>query len=317
MPIPPLDPDIAARIGAAYATVRPMREQGLQAVRAELESMPSAPDVPEMARVDERIIPGPHGPIPLRIYYPEIREQAPVLVHLHGGGLVMGSNDSFEPMARHFAAATGAVVVGVDYRLAPEHPAPVQFDESYAATAWVSEHADEIGVDPARLVLLGDSAGGSLAAAVALAARDRGGPNLFCQVLLYAGLDRDMSAPSMLAMPEAPLLRREDIFFMHELADTGAGTPTDPYRVPAYAPDLSGLPQAIVATGACDPIRDWSERYAVRLRDAGVQTTMTRYPGMPHGFLMRSAGSVRAALAIAETGALLKAKFLHPVSFPQ
>jgi acetyl esterase/lipase len=111
------------------------------------------------------------------------------------------------------------------------------------------------------------------------------------------------------------MLSVDDINYMHDLADSGAGAPHDPYRVPAYAADLSGLPPAIVVTGECDPIRDWGERYAVRLRDARVQTTVTRYPGMYHGFLMRSDATARGRLAIAEIGGLLRAKFAHPLPF--
>ena len=173
-----------------------------------------------------------------------------------------------------------------------------------------------MGVDVTRLAVVGDSAGGSLAAAVALAARDRGGPAICCQVLLYPGLDRDMTVESMVALPDAPMLSHDDIVYMHELADVGSGAPHDPYRVPAYATDLSALPPAIVVTAECDPIRSWGERYATRLRDAGVQTTVTRYPGAYHGFLMRSDATARGRLAIAEVCALLRAKFDNPVNFP-
>jgi acetyl esterase len=292
-----------------------MRQRGLAAVREAVESTPHPDDMPSMAQIDDCSIPGPAGPIPIRIYRPSSQTGQPVMVYFHGGGMVMGSNHSFEPLARALADTSAATVVAVDYRLAPEHPAPAQFDDAYTATEWVAEHADQIGADTARLVVVGDSAGGSLAAAVALAARDHNGPNIFCQVLLYPGLDRDMAAPSIIALSDAPMLRHDDIVYMHDLADTGAGTPHDPYRVPAYAGDLTGLPAAVVVTAECDPIRDWGERYAARLRDAGVQTTVTRYPGMYHGFLMRSDATARGRLAIAEIGGLLRAKFAHPLSF--
>ncbi|HZQ32623.1 MAG TPA: alpha/beta hydrolase, partial [Mycobacterium sp.] len=250
------------------------------------------------------------GRIPLRIYRPSADPVAPVLVYFHGGGMVLGTNHSFEPLARALAAACDATVVSVEYRLAPESAPPAQFDDAYAATLWVADHADELAVDAMRLVVIGDSAGGSLAAAVALAARDRGGPEIFCQVLLYPGLDDDMAAPSLTLLANAPMLTRDDILFMHELA----GAVGD-YRFPAHATDLTGLPQAIVVTAECDPIRDWGERYATRLRDAGVQTTITRYPGAYHGFLMRSDAVARGRLAIAEIGGLLRAKFAHPLPF--
>lgn len=291
-----------------------MRERGIAAVRAAIEATPLPADLPDMASIVDRVVPGPAGPIPLRIYRPPGDATAPALVYFHGGGMVMGTNHSFEPLARTLAAVSGATVISVEYRLAPESPPPAQFDDAYTATEWVAAHATELGVDANRLGVVGDSAGGSLAAAVALAARDRGGPKLSVQVLLYPGLDRDMGAPSITAMPDAPMLRHDDIVYMLDLADCGVSQ-YDHYRVPAHAVDLSGLPQAVVVTGECDPIRDWGERYAGRLSDAGVQTTVTRYPGVCHGFLMYSHTTARGRLAIAEIGALLRAKFAHPLPF--
>jgi acetyl esterase len=309
-----LDPDAAARV-ASFGEMKPMRARGLAAVRDGIESAPHPVDMPSMAHIEDCLLPRAAGRIPVRVYRPSTESSRPVLVYFHGGGMVMGSNHSFEPLARTIAAESNATVVAVDYRLAPENPAPAQFDDAYWATTWVADNADRLGVDPARLAVIGDSAGGCLAAAVALAARDHDGPAMCCQVLLYPGLDRDMGAPSITELTDAPMLSVDDIAYMHDLADSGVGTPHDPYRVPAYAADLSGLPAAIVVTGECDPIRDWGERYAVRLRDARVQTTVTRYPGMYHGFLMRSDATARGRLAIAEVGALLRAKFAHPLHF--
>jgi acetyl esterase/lipase len=309
-----LDADAAERV-ASFGEIPPMRARGLAAVREAIETAPHPVNLPSMAHIEDCAIPRAAGQIPVRIYRVSTASGQPVLVYFHGGGMVMGSNHSFEPLARTLATSSNATVVAVEYRLAPEHPAPAQFDDAYLATAWVADNADRLGVDPARLAVIGDSAGGSLAAAVALAARDHGGPAICCQVLLYPGLDRDMGAPSIAELAGAPMLSLDDIAYMHDLADTGAGAPHDPYRVPAYAADLSGLPPAIVVTGECDPIRDWGERYAVRLRDAGVQTTVTRYPGMYHGFLMRSDATARGRLAIAEIGGLLRAKFAHPLPF--
>lgn len=314
MPVPPLDPDVQARIDA-LGPIPSMRSRGIEQVRAGVEAMKPPAETLPMAEVEDLTVPGPYGPIPLRVYRPTTETAGPAVVHLHGGGLAMGSNASFEPLARQIATAAGATVIGVDYRLAPESGAPVQIEESYAATAWVAANASRLRIDSGRLVVLGDSAGGGLAAGVALLARDRGGPALFCQVLMYPGLDRDMGAPSIVSMPDAPMLLRDDIIYLHELADTGAAGPHDCYRIAAYAEDLSGLPQAIVVTAEADPIRDWGERYAARLRDARVQTTVTRYPGVLHGFLMRPENSARATLAIAEIGGLLRAKFANPLPF--
>lgn len=312
---PVLDPDAAARV-AAFGPPTPMRQRGLQAVRDSVESAPPPPDMPEMAEIVDTTAPGPAGPVPLRIYRPATAPTpAPVIVHLHGGGLVMGSIRSFEPLGRTLAAVSKAVVVAVDYRLAPENPPPAQFEDSLAATKWVAQQCESYGWDPDRIVVAGDSAGGALAAAVALELRDSGGPRIFAQVLMYPGLDRDMAAPSVLALQDAPMLLHDDILFMHELADTGAGEPHDQRRVPAYATDLTGLPQTIVVTAELDPISSWGERFAQRLRDAGVQTTLTRYPGIYHGFLMRSEATARGRLAMAEIGALLQAKFANPLPF--
>jgi acetyl esterase len=314
MTSPALDPDAAARV-ASFGDIPPMRQRGLAAVRTAIESAPLPDAMPEMVEITDATIPGSASPLAVRIYRPTNDSAQPVLVYFHGGGLVMGSNHSFEPLARALASASGATVVAVDYRLAPESPPPAQFDDAYAATEWTSRNADGLGLDDGRVAVVGDSAGGSLAAAVALAARDRGGPGVFAQVLLYPGLDRDLKVPSITALADPPILTRDDIDYLHSLADGDAGPPRDPYLVPAYAADLSGLPMAIVVTAGCDPIQDWGERYAARLRDASVQTTTTRYPGMYHGFLMRSDATARGRLAIAEIGALLQAKFANPVRF--
>ena len=238
-----------------------------------------------------------------------------MLVYFHGGGMVMGSNHSFEPLARTLAAESNATVVAVDYRLAPENPPPAQFDDAYTATAWVADNADRLGVDPSRLAVVGDSAGGSLAAAVALAARDHDGPAICCS---GAALPRPRSRHGRTVDHSAG--RRADAL-RSTTSSTCTTSPTavrahrtTPTACPPTPRDLSGLPPAIVVTGECDPIRDWGERYAARLRDAGVQTTVTRYPGMYHGFLMRSDATARGRLAIAEIGALLRAKFAHPAA---
>jgi acetyl esterase len=285
----------------------------LAAVRAAIESASLPDSMPEMVEITDAAVPGPAGVLAVRIYCPTNDSVHPVLVYFHGGGLVMGSNHSFEPLARALASVSGATVLAVDYRLAPESPPPAQFEDAYAATEWVSRNADSLGLDAGRLAVVGDSAGGSLAAAVALAARDRAGPLICAQVLLYPGLDRDLSAPSITSLADAPMLARDDIDYMHALVDGDSGPPRDPYLVPAYATDLSGLPPAIVVTAGCDPIQDWGERYAARLRDFGVQTTTARYPGVYHGFLMRSDATARGRLAIAEIGALLQAKFANPI----
>ncbi|MFD5026040.1 alpha/beta hydrolase [Streptomyces sp. NPDC058373] len=311
--VPTPDPDAAALYELRRAQRGGgMRETGLRAVRAALEALPHPAAVPEMARVEDRDIGCAHGVLPIRVYSPTVATELPAIVYFHGGGMVMGSNHSFEPLARAIAAYTGHRVFAVDYHLAPEHPPPGQIDDAYAATEWVVSHAAELGVLPDRVTVAGDSAGGTLAALVALRARDLGGPRLFCQILMYGGLDRDMAADSVRAFADAPGLSRDDLSYLHDLARTGAPEP-GPDEIPAYAGDLAGLPPAIIAVGEMDPVRDWSERYAARLRDAGVQTTLTRYPGVGHGFLMQLYHLARGRQALAEISGLLRAKVAHPL----
>lgn len=312
--VPRLDPDAHA-LKAAYAAngVPPMSQIGVEAMRKVLEDVPHPPGLPEMAAIDEQSLDGPHGPFKLTIYSPTDDPVLPGIVYFHGGGMVLGSNHSFAPLARNLARFTGARVLAVDYHLAPEFPPPAQLDDAWAATEWIAGHAAEFGVLGGRLCVAGDSAGGTLAAGVALMARDRGGPDIFCQILMYPGVDRDMGAASISEFADGFGLGRDDIHFLHEAAKAGGPEPTSPYQVPAYADDLTGLPPAIIAVGELDPIRDWAERYGERLRDAGVQTTVTRYPGGYHGFLLRMDHLARGRLAMAEIAGLLKAKLAHPL----
>ncbi|SEG92738.1 acetyl esterase [Thermomonospora echinospora] len=312
--IPQLDPDARAlRDAFEKQGRRPMREIGVEAMRKVLEDVPHPSGLPEMATAEEHLLNGPHGPFRLTVHSPSAAGELPGIVYFHGGGMVLGSNHSFEPLARNMAHHTGARVVAVEYHLAPEFPPPAQLDDAWFATRWVAEHAGELGILPDRLCVAGDSAGGTLAAGVCLMARDRGGPRIFCQILVYPGVDRDLGAASISEFSDAFGLGRDDVLFLHEVARAGGPEPTSPYQVPAYADDLTGLPPAIIAVGELDPIRDWAERYAERLRDAGVQTTITRYPGAYHGFLLRMDFVARGRLAMAEIAGILRAKFAHPL----
>ncbi|WP_141576564.1 alpha/beta hydrolase [Actinomadura sp. WMMA1423] len=310
---PRLDPDVRA-LQEARAKTKPVRmaDAGYQSIRDWLEDLPHPTGLPEMAGTDTLQIPGPGGDLRLDVYTPGERPSLPAVVYFHGGGMVMGSNHSFRPTAINIAHSSGAKVIAVDYRLAPEHPVPAQLEDCYAATEWVAANAAELGIDHERICVMGDSAGGTLAAGVALKARDSGGPDLFCQVLIYPGVDADMAAESVTEFAEGPGLTLEDIRYLRGLAGEGAGV-TSPYVLPILAEDLSGLPQTIVAVAECDPVRDWGERYAARLVKARVQTTVTRYPGLTHGFVMQVDHLARARLAISEIGALLDAKFRHPL----
>jgi acetyl esterase len=249
----------------------------------------------EVASVLDRTVPGPAGEIPVRVYTPAGEGPLPVVVYFHGGGWVIGDLEVVDQPCRQLASAAGAIVVSVDYRLAPEHRYPAAFDDCYAATVWVGAHAAEIGGDPARLAVAGDSAGGNLAAAVALAARDRGGPELAAQLLIYPVTDFNFGTASYQDNREGYLLTKGSMqwFWAHYLG--AQDLDKDPYACPLRADSLVGLPPAYVATSEYDPLRDEGEAYARRLEEAGVAVTAKRFDGMLHGFFWMLAAVPSAA----------------------
>jgi acetyl esterase len=238
----------------------------------------------DVADQSDRSIPGPHGDIPIRVYTPAGSGPFPCLVYFHGGGWVLGDLEMTNAICRTLAARAGCVVVSVHYRLAPEHKYPVPFDDCYAATTWVAEHGSEIGVDGSRLAVGGDSAGGNLAAAVALRARDESGPALAMQLLVYPVTDHNFDTPSYASNGENYLLTKDmmEWFWNHYLATADDGA--DQYASPLRAADLSNLPPATVFTAEFDPLRDEGEAYADRLAKAGVAVNRTRLDGQIHGF---------------------------------
>lgn len=284
----PIDPQIEAMLSAAppWPGVRNMDIATLrQAVRDSSVMLPPAEDAP-VADIADRSIEGPGGLLGLRIYTPLGAAPFPVTVYFHGGGYVVGDLDTQDMIARALCAWSGSVVVSVDYRLAPEHPFPAAPDDAYAALAWVAAHAGEIGGDPARLAVAGDSAGGNLAAAAALRARDVGGPRLKAQVNIYGSCNY----PSQLTASaheyaNGPLLQQDDIawFYQQYLANPDVDQ-HDPQASPFRASSHAGLPPAFVGTAECDPSRDDAEAYAQKLASAGVPVVATRYAGMVHGF---------------------------------
>ncbi|NMI00963.1 alpha/beta hydrolase [Pseudonocardia acidicola] len=281
----PLLPETQQLLDAlAQAGLPPFEQMTVPQAREATKGFLDLQGEPKEIAVENRTIPGPEGEIPVRIYTPEGSGGKPVIVYFHGGGWVIGELDTVDRPVRGIANRTGAVIVSVDYRLAPEHRYPAAFDDSYAATVWVAEHAAELGGDPARIAVAGDSAGGNLAAAVALAARDRGGPNLVAQLLIYPVTDFAFSTRSYEENGEGYLLQRGSMtwFWAHYLGAQDLGK--DPYACPARADDLVGLPPAFVATAEFDPLRDEGEAYAERLRESGVDVTAKRYDGMVHGF---------------------------------
>ena len=236
-----------------------------------------------MAEVTERTIPGPATALPIRVYRPSIGAVLPGLVWYHGGGWVFGDLDMSDGTCRALANAAECVVVSVDYRLAPETPFPGAVDDAYAAVDWVAEHADQLGIDPDRIAVGGDSAGGNLAAAVCLIARERGRPAICHQVLVYPVTDHRLETESYQTNGQGYLLTRTSMewFWGHYLGDQDRA---HPLASPLLADSLAMLPSATVVTAEFDPLRDEGEAYGERLRGAGILTTITRYHGMIHGF---------------------------------
>ena len=257
--------------------------------------------------VTDRHVPGPAGAIPVRIYAPGTEEVYPVVVYYHGGGWFMGSIETHDVICRKLAVRTPAIVVSVDYRLAPEHPFPAAVDDAYAALSWVSCNASSFGGDGRRLAVAGDSAGANLAAVVSILARDRKGPAIAGQFLAYPATDSSrLDTRSMRDFGEGYYLTRRyiEIFRLHY-----APNPQDwenPLVSPLLAPSLVDLPPAVIVTAQFDPLRDEGEAYATRLIEAGVPVVRKRFPGLIHGFLAMDRVFPQAdqalALAAAELG---------------
>jgi acetyl esterase/lipase len=230
---------------------------------------------------------GEGGTIPIRIYRPAAaHDRAPCVLYFHGGGFMKGDLDSSDTVAWGLAQETGAVVVSVDYRLAPEHTYPAAFDDCFSVLADVGDGAGRYGVDPARIAVCGDSAGGNLAAAVSLAARDRGGPAIAAQVLIYPCLTDDLKHASYRTHAETPGLTTASMGSYWQWYLGAAGTPSkDPYAVPLKAEKLSGLPPTLVHVAEIDPLFDDGRLYAERLKAAGVPTEYRCAKGMLHGFM--------------------------------
>jgi acetyl esterase len=271
----------------AEAALAPAWEIGAAATRerarAALGAIPAGPELP---RVEDRSVPGPAGAIPVRVYWPSEERGLPILVWFHGGGWVLGSVEQDDANCRRAAERSGAIVVSVEYRMAPEDVAPASFDDCYAATAWAAEHASELGGDASRLAVGGASAGGNLAAAVALHARDHGGPAIAYQLLVYPVTDSRMDSASYESNGEGFGLSRQAMeWFWEQYVPAGGAVSRDDPRVsPAHASELSGLPRAHVITAEYDPLRDEGEAYAARLEAAGVPVRVDRVPGHLHGF---------------------------------
>ena len=247
------------------------------------KSRPRAPG-PDVAKVEDRSIPGVGPDIPVRIYTSSGNGPFPALGWFHGGGWVVGDLDTADGTARHLAVGTGCVVVSVDYRLAPEAKFPAAADDCYAATRWIAQNAAGINVDPARIAVGGDSAGGNLAAVVSLMAKDRGGPPLVFQLLVYPVTARDFGTGSYRQNSDGYLLTKDGMEWYWNQYVRSEADAANPYAAPLVAKDLTGLPPALIVTAEFDPLRDEGEANGQRLQAAGVTTTNSRYDGISRLF---------------------------------
>lgn len=283
----PLHPEVEAmRARRAREGAAPLYTLSLAEARAaDLADIRAAVGSGEpVAEVTEHSAPGPGGPLRIRVYRPDLGQGRPALVYYFGGGWTLGNLDTCDAICRALANAAGCVIASVQYRLAPEHPFPAAVEDSYAGLDWMARNAARFGADAGRLAVGGDSAGGNLAAAVTLLARERGGPKLRHQLLVYPNTDYGWDPAALRAFEDPLLFNRWSVawYWKHYLADERDGL--DPLASPLRAPSLAALPDATVITAEYDPLRDQGERYAQRLREDGAEIELRRYEGMAHGF---------------------------------
>ena len=305
----PLDPQAQAVLDQLAALGLPANhEVSPQEARANAKLRPRAPG-PEVAKVENRSIPGPDGDVPVRIYTPEGTGPFPIMVWYHGGGWVIGDLESADGPSRHLCVGADCVVVSVDYRLAPETKFPGPAEDCYAATQWAVDNAAAINGDPARVAVGGDSAGGNLAAAMCLMARDRNGPAISFQLLVYPVTERNFDTASYRDNATGYSLTQDGMRWFWDQYLANDADAANPYAAPAQAADLSGQPPALVITAEFDPLRDEGEAYAELLRNAGVPVQATRYDGMIHGFFAMPTVLDQGRRAVDEATAALKASF--------
>ena len=309
----PVDPQIQQVIDALSASdFGPVHAQSPAQARAQYVRMVEARGIAPapVGAAEDRSIPGPGGDLPVRIYRPDLDAPTlPALVYFHGGGHVIGNLDTHDAVARNLCNGAGCIVVSVDYRLAPEHKFPAAAEDAFAAVVWCAAHGAEIGIDPRRMAVGGDSAGGNLAAVAALMARDAGGPAIRLQVLVYPVTDYACDTESYrtysdgYGMLDARSMRWFRDHYLRDEADR-----LDWRAAPLRAGDLAGLPPALVLTAQCDVLHDEGEAYAQRLRSAGVEVDHRDIPGMIHGFFAMAPavdGAVRAQALVC--GAMIHA----------
>ena len=280
--------------------VRPTHELSPEEARANLKrrrAMANARTV-EMATVTDQVVPGPGGELRLRLYRPVPDEVLPMVLYMHGGGWVTGDLDTQDFHCRTFAQGGRCLVVSVDYRLAPEHKFPAAAEDCYFALKWIAKNAGSLAGDPSRIAVVGPSAGGNLAAVVAQMARDRGGPRVHFQMLIYPITDHSYDRPSYRENERGYLLETADMHWYWRQYLAQPEDAVEPYASPLRATDLRGLPPAYVVTAEYDPLRDEGEEYADRLKAAGVPAVKRRQDGLIHGFFGMTAEVPAADAAV-------------------
>ena len=313
----PLDPECQAYLDLIKKLGRPPIDslppaQGKEVFRR--GRLVTQPDLPQIDRVKEYEANGPHGAIPVRFYRGAGTADAgalPCLIYYHGGGWVLGDLDSHDWICRKIANIAQCAVLAVDYRMAPEHIFPKAYDDALAAIAWAAAQASLLNIDPSRLSVGGDSAGGNLAAAVALVLRDSGNIKLRSQILVYPAVDLSMSGNyyGKFTRDSGLVLTDETMRWFIDLYIPQAAQRRDWRASPLLAPSLKGLPPALVLLADNDPLCAEGEAYAARLEKEGVNTTVKRYPGQIHGFLSNGKLLPKASDAIEDIAAVMKANF--------
>jgi acetyl esterase len=307
----PVDPMIEAMLAQApeWPGVRNMDLATLrQSVRDSSVMLPAADDT-RVALTEDRTIPGPAGEMRVRIYWPDGEGPFPVTLYMHGGGYVVGDLNTQDMIARALCHWGKTLLVSLDYRLAPEHKFPAAPEDVWAALQWLAAHAGELDGDPARLAVAGDSAGGNLASAAALRARDCG-LALAAQINIYGSCNYPSEdRPSAREFADGPILKADDVTWFWEQYLADPGDANDPQASPFRAASHVGLAPAFIGTAECDPSRDDAEAYAEKLRVAGVDVVSKRYSGMVHGFASWVAFLPGAREVLIDAGAFLKDRF--------
>ena len=260
-----------------------------------------------IGKVENKTVPGAAGPIPIRIYTPMGGGTIqPAIVFFHGGGWVIGSLETHDALCRQLANEFSCKVVSVDYRLAPEHKAPAAFDDAFAVAQWVEKNASSLEIDANRLAVAGDSAGGNLAAAVAIAAKHKGVPKISFQLLIYPTLQMRPNTQSMKEFAEGYFLEKKSMDWFYDQYLTADADINDPRYSPLAVSDLAGLPRAYIVTAGFDPLKDEGKAFADKLNRAGVAAVYVNYDGMIHGFFNMSAALPSAKTAIAAAASAVK-----------